>query len=128
MLASSNTWQIIVGVAVPNVNLQSHLGNSAKEWGMMCLSGQKINKGQTEEYTSGSRRGDVIGVIVDLNTGRLEFTRNGQSLGIAFENVKGPVCPCISLLKGQKINLINTAKPNSNSLSMGNSPSAQVNK
>lgn len=91
MLASSNTWQIIVGVAAPNISLQTHLGSSEREWGMMCLSGQKINKAQTEEYSSGSRRGDVIGVIVDLNSGRLEFTRNGQSLGIAFENVKGPV-------------------------------------
>ena len=59
-----------------------------------------MNKNLVEDYTTGSRRGDTIGVIVDLNTGRLEFTRNGQSLGIAYENVKGPVHPCISLLKG----------------------------
>jgi len=72
----------------------------------MCLSGQKINKNIVEEYTTGSRRGDIIGVIVDLNTGRLEFTRNGVSLGIAYENVKGPVQPCVSLLKGQKISLV----------------------
>ena len=45
---------------------------------------------------------------MDLNTGRLEFTKNGISLGIAYENIKGPVSPCISLLKGQKITLINT--------------------
>ena len=67
---------------------------------MMSLCGQKINKNLAEEYTQGSRRGDIIGVIVDLNTGRLEFTKNGISLGIAYENVKGPVSPCISLLKG----------------------------
>lgn len=100
MLASSNTWQIIVGVAQSPISLQTHLGSSSKEWGMMCLSGQKMNKNQPEEYTQGSRRGDIIGVIVDLNTGRLEFTRNGLSLGIAYENVKGPISPCISLLKG----------------------------
>ncbi|CDW80411.1 btb poz domain-containing protein 2 [Stylonychia lemnae] len=113
MLASSNTWQIIVGVAAvpqnsPPINLQNHLGSTAKEWGMMCLSGQKINKNIQEDYTQGSRRGDIIGVIVDLNTGRLEFTKNGVSLGIAYENVKGPVSPCISLLKGQKITLLST--------------------
>jgi hypothetical protein len=68
-----------------------------------------MNKNVTEEYTSGCRRGDIIGVIVDLNTGRLEFTKNGVSLGIAYENVKGPVSPCISLLKGQKITLLATA-------------------
>lgn len=109
MLASSNTWQIIVGVAQQPTNLQTHLGSTPKEWGLMCLSGQKMNKNQPEEYTQGSRRGDTIGVIVDLNTGRLEFTRNGVSLGIAYENVKGPISPCISLLKGQKITLVSTA-------------------
>ena len=106
MLASSNTWQIVVGLAQPTTNLQTYLGNSAREWGMMCLSGQKISKNLVEDYASGSRRGDVIGALVDLNTGRLEFTRNGTPLGVAFENVKGPVSPCISLLKGQKISLL----------------------
>ena len=74
----------------------------------MCLSGQKIHKNMIDTYTSSSREGDLIGLIVDLNTGRLEFTRNGLSLGIAYENVKGPISPCISLLKGQKITLINS--------------------
>mmetsp|Transcript_40442 Transcript_40442/g.61691 ORF Transcript_40442/g.61691 Transcript_40442/m.61691 type:complete len:207 (+) Transcript_40442:789-1409(+) len=119
MWASSNSWQIIVGVAqlqpglsadqVKSVfNLSNHLGASPKEWGMMCLSGQKIHKNIIENYATSSRRGDIIGVIVDLNTGRLEFTRNGISLGIAYENVKGPISPCVSLLKGQKITLIDS--------------------
>ena len=63
-----------------------------------------------ENFTTPSRKGDIIGVVVDLNSGRLEFTRNGLSIGIAFENIKGPVSPCISLLKGQKINLVNSGK------------------
>ena len=73
----------------------------------MCLSGQKIHKNMIDTYTSASRQGDIIGLVVDLNTGRLEFTRNGLSLGIAYENIKGPISPCVSLLKGQKITLIN---------------------
>ena len=76
----------------------------------MCLSGQKIHKNMIESYTTSSRKGDIIGVIVDLNTGRLEFTRNSLSLGIAYENVKGPISPCISLLKGQKITLVTSTK------------------
>lgn len=50
MLASSNSWQIIVGVAqippglsveqVKSVcSMSNHLGSTQKEWGMMCLSG-----------------------------------------------------------------------------------------
>lgn len=53
-----------------------------------------------DTFTSPSKKDDLVGLVVDLNTGRLEFTRNGLSLGIAFENVKGPISPCISLLKG----------------------------
>jgi hypothetical protein len=75
----------------------------------MCLSGQKIHKNMVETYTSQSRRGDVIGLVVDLNSGKLEFMRNGQSLGIAYENVKGPISPCVSLLKGQKITLLDSS-------------------
>ena len=111
MLASSNSWQIIVGVAqvAPELNAQQikaacslsgHLGATPREWGMMCLSGQKIHKNMIEGYTSSSRKGDLIGLKVDLNTGKLEYTRNGESLGVAYENVKGPISPCISLLKG----------------------------
>ena len=53
-----------------------------------------------ENYTTSSRKGDVIGLKVDLNIGKLEFMRNGQSLGLAYDNIKGPISPCISLLKG----------------------------
>jgi hypothetical protein len=41
-----------------------------------------------------------VGVIVDLNQGTLEYSKNGVSLGTAFYDVKGPLSPCISLLKG----------------------------
>jgi hypothetical protein len=66
----------------------------------MCLSGQKIHKNIIDPYTTPSRKGDIIGLVVDLNSGKLEFTRNGLSLGIAFSNLKGPLSPCVSLLKG----------------------------
>lgn len=44
MLVSNNMWQIIVGVAHPSTDLVSCLGDGEREWGMMCLSGQKIHK------------------------------------------------------------------------------------
>ena len=58
---------------------------------MMCLSGQKIHKNNIEQYTTNSKKGDLIGLKVDLNTGCLEFTRNGLSLSIAYENIKVPI-------------------------------------
>jgi hypothetical protein len=53
-----------------------------------------------DPYSSPCKKGDVIGVIVDVTSGKLEFSRNGFPIGIAFFNIKGPLSPCISLLKG----------------------------
>ena len=59
-----------------------------------------------QEYATGSKRpADLIGVRLDLNVGTLEYYRNDQKLGIAFIGVKGPVSPCISLIKGQKVTI-----------------------
>ena len=58
-----------------------------------------------EEYSGNFARGDIIGVHIDLNAGTLEFSKNGKMLGVAFNNVKGPLSPCISLLKGQRVSL-----------------------
>jgi hypothetical protein len=74
---------------------------------MTCLSGQKIHKNRVEDYCSGFARGDIVGVIVDLNAGTIEFCKNGTPLGFAYTDVKGPLNPCISLLKGQKAILVN---------------------
>jgi hypothetical protein len=85
--------------------MQTHLGASAREWGMTCLSGQKIHKNRVEEYSGNFARGDIVGVHIDLNAQTLEFSKNGKMLGVAYNNVKGPLSPCISLLKGQRVSL-----------------------
>ena len=104
---SSNSWQIIAGVACPSTSLCQHLGAGDKEWGLACYSGQKIScTDKREEYTESSKKGDIIEVKVDLTLKRLEFFKNGRSLGIAFTNVIAPVCPAVSLLKGQRVKLI----------------------
>jgi len=106
--ATSNSWQIIVGVAHPTeTSLEGHLGASLKEWGLACYSGHKISNGDSrEEYTSCSKKGDRITVIVDFKTQTLEFLRNGASLGVAYKNIKPPVSPAVSLLSGQRVTLV----------------------
>ena len=104
---SSNSWQIIVGVASPSTSLSEHLGAGAKEWGLACYSGHKIScSDRREEYTGSSKRGDIIEVKLDLSMKKLEFWKNGNCLGVAFTNVTAPVCPAVSLLKGQRVRLI----------------------
>lgn len=94
--------------------MSTHLGQNQKEWGLTCLSGQKIHKNRVEEYTGCFARGDVVGVHVDLNQGTLEFSKNGKMLGVAYHDVKGPLSPCISLLKGQRVTLYDRLAPKLN--------------
>lgn len=104
---SSNLWQIIVGVANPKTLMHEHLGAGKHEWGLACYSGHKISCGdQREEYSSGCQKGDIIEVKLDLHHKKLEFFKNGENLGIAFNNLIGPVCPTVSLLKGQRVKLV----------------------
>jgi BTB/POZ domain/SPRY domain len=104
---SSNSWQIIVGVASPSTSLNDHLGSGGKEWGLACYSGHKISCGdRREEYTGCSKKNDIIEVRVDLSLKTLEFLKNEKSLGIAYHNVTPPVCPAVSLLKGQRVRLV----------------------
>lgn len=105
--ASTNSWQIIIGVANSNTELSGHLGSMQKEWGMACGSGLRISNGDIrEEYATSCKKGDRITVCVDCTKKTLEFYRNGISLGIAFTNIVTPVSPAVSLLKGQRVSLV----------------------
>ena len=90
---------------------------------MTCLSGQKIHRNRVEDYCTdgGCESGDIVGVYLDLNSGKMEFSKNQKKLGVAFLDVKGPVSPCVSLLKGQKVTLMQgnrQAATNPNSMAM----------
>ncbi|KAI5710851.1 hypothetical protein M8J75_011965 [Diaphorina citri] len=51
--------------------------------------------------------GDIIGTVIDLNEGTIEFYRNGFSMGIAFEKIQtGPgmaYFPAVSLSSGESV-------------------------
>jgi hypothetical protein len=104
--ASSNSWQIIIGVAHPETLISGHLGSKMKEWGLACFSGLKICNGDMrEEYATPSRKGDKITVSVDLKRKTLEYFKNDESLGVAYYNITPPVSAAVSLLKGQRVTL-----------------------
>ena len=46
-----------------------------------------------------------MGILVDLDRQTLEYFHNGQSLGIAFEDVKGPVIPAVSFCHHKRVTL-----------------------
>lgn len=64
-------------------------------------SKQRIWHVHTKKYGPYWRSGDVFGICIDMDTGKIEYYRNGTSLGIAFDDVKqGPgiaLFPAMSL-------------------------------
>lgn len=54
-------------------------------------SKQRIWHVHTKKYGPYWRSGDVFGICIDMDEGKIEYYRNGTSLGIAFDDVKrGP--------------------------------------
>lgn len=43
------------------------------------------------------REGDTVGVELNMDLGTLRFSRNGHSLGVAVQGLKGTLYPAISL-------------------------------
>lgn len=71
-------------------------GSSQKSW-----HGSSSGSNRYGEYWSA---GDVIGVILDLETKTISFYRNGKDMGVAFSNVEGEAFyPAVSLHKRQKV-------------------------
>eukprot|EP00457_Paulinella_chromatophora_P008957 gb/GEZN01009007.1/.p1 GENE.gb/GEZN01009007.1/~~gb/GEZN01009007.1/.p1 ORF type:complete len:454 (-),score=11.94 gb/GEZN01009007.1/:6-1343(-) len=68
-------------------------------WAFSLKHGQKYNATQ-QPYGRKCDDGDVIRVRLDLSRqpgGTLEYFINGESQGVAFTNVKGPVRPAVTL-------------------------------
>ena len=56
------------------------------------------NRGQGEVYSYRFGSGDIVGCIFDQKKKTLSFTRNGQFLGLAFENVQGEFYPAVGTM------------------------------
>ncbi len=93
----TNSGTIIGFVKDSYVEYTSIVGNTDAGWSLCDYSpGYKFHKGQ-QKYGNGFKTGDKVSCILDLGKGTLEFLVNGASKGIAFENVKGPLRPAVSM-------------------------------
>ncbi len=43
------------------------------------------------------KRGDVIGVLLDIEMGEISFYVNGEDLGVAYHDITGPLCPAVEM-------------------------------
>ena len=77
---------------------------SYKSWGYLANSGIKVYNYPSvidEEYggISTIEVGDRLGMLVDftLQGASISFFFNGQDLGVAFTNIRGPLLPVLSV-------------------------------
>mmetsp|Transcript_29241 Transcript_29241/g.5278 ORF Transcript_29241/g.5278 Transcript_29241/m.5278 type:complete len:84 (+) Transcript_29241:583-834(+) len=73
-------------------------------WGFCCFNGHKFSpKTGEEEYGEPCSTGDVIGVHLNFEgeVANLSLTKNGNSLGVAFDDLQGPVYPAVCMLHVQ---------------------------
>jgi Kip1 ubiquitination-promoting complex protein 1 len=78
-----------------------------KKWNVSC-----------HNYGEQWATGDVIGVCIDLEVGKIFFSRNGNDLGAAFDNVRFgdnaiglAYFPAVSLSAGERVTLNFGSKP-----------------
>jgi heterogeneous nuclear ribonucleoprotein U-like protein 1 len=72
------------GFSVPLTSL--FLGDTAEGWGWGG-TGKKSHNNNFADYGGTFKMGDVIGCIVDTEQGTISFMKNGQFMGVAFDNV-----------------------------------------
>lgn len=97
---TSNTWRFCIGV-VPlgfKLNAERRWVGSQKSWSYIGGNGGKChNSGKHEQYGSLYGENDTIGVLLDYDTGSIEFFKNNVSQGVAFTSLSGPVLPAVSM-------------------------------
>ena len=68
-------------------------------WGYIGANGQKIYKTPNgTQYATSYGVGDTIGVQLDFDAKLIEFFKNGEALGVAFESLVAPVNAAVSVV------------------------------
>lgn len=101
---------VFLGVASPDLPLNGSIMNRGIFWGISCGTGHKVHD-IIDYYTEPFVDGDVIGVLLDMEYGRLSFYRNGKYLGVAYRGIElKKLCPAFSLTYvGQRLKLLSTS-------------------
>ncbi|CAI4215199.1 unnamed protein product [Parascedosporium putredinis] len=89
-----------VGFSTKHVNLSRPPGWEPESWGYHGDDGKCFNNNNSGKvYGPKFTAGDVVGCGVNFNAGYIFFTRNGDNLGAAFQDVKGKLYPSVGLKK-----------------------------
>jgi hypothetical protein len=104
---SSSTAYIFVGAATSAADLSSFLGGCGHGWGFIGEQALYHNREKVKVYGESFSSGDIVGVTLDLNQGTISFSRNGKSMGVAFEKVYGELYPAAAFYNvGQELEIL----------------------
>ncbi|CAH0518540.1 unnamed protein product [Peronospora belbahrii] len=103
---------VFVGIASTELELNTSILSRGMFWGISCATGHKFHN-TIEYYADPCKDEDVVGILLDMEYGRLTFYVNGRNLGVAFCGIRAKrLCPVFSLtFIGQTIKLLPTASP-----------------
>jgi hypothetical protein len=106
-IVTSSTAYIFVGIASSAADLNTFLGGCSEGWGFIGEQALYHGREKVKIYGDPFSAGDVVGVILDFNSGTLSFTRNGKTLGIAFDKIYGELFPAIAFYNvGQEVEIV----------------------
>jgi hypothetical protein len=106
-------WEVLsgltpaIGIATPTSTLAPgsyNLGGDAYSWVYTGFDGNKINNNSSSAYGSSFTTNDVIGVALDMDNGKVFFSKNGTwqnsgdpagGTGAAFSGLTGTIMPAI---------------------------------
>jgi hypothetical protein len=110
---------VIIGIVSSafDTSVLQYPGQTSDSYGFQLYHGHRHNNAQATAFTTDlPKKGDVIGVLLDLDAQTLTYFKNGQILGTAFSqillqstNIK--YHPAVGFYElGQWVSLIKTTK------------------
>ena len=95
---------ISIGLCDEEAKLVKIPGLEVKSWGYHNDDGRIVASQSTAKaYGPKYFVGDIIGCGISFRNNNLFFTKNGLSLGTAFQDVEGTLYPCVGLKAGESI-------------------------
>jgi hypothetical protein len=99
----------LVGVGTSSFSLSSYVGSDANSYGWYG-SGTKYTGASSYPYAPTYTTGDIVGIALDLDNGKIWFSKNGSwtgdpvaGTGEAFSGLSGEFYAAVSLYNANKI-------------------------
>jgi hypothetical protein len=116
LVVTAHGGDTVLGICESSTPLiDSFPGNDATSYGFYELNGQALNNGVGSSYGSSWALNDVIGMAVNLSTGKIWWHQNGTypisgnpatGANPAFSGISGMKFPTVSLYEGSNLSSI----------------------